>query len=49
MSGAISTPRATRSVTSAGVNGRLALGISALPGLRENTVWYAEIGQSRLT
>ena len=22
-----------------GVNGRLALGISALPGLRENTVW----------
>ena len=49
VSGAISTPRATRSVTTPGVNGRLALGISALPGLRENTVWYADRGQSRLT
>jgi len=30
--GAIVTPRAARSVTTAGLNGRAALGISALPG-----------------
>ena len=39
VSGAISTPRATSRVTTDGVNGRLALGISALPGSRANTVW----------
>ena len=38
VTGAISTPRAASSVTTAGVNGRLALGISALPGTRANTV-----------
>ena len=39
VSGAISTPRATSRVTTDGENGRLALGISALPGSRANTVW----------
>jgi len=37
--GAISTPLAASSVTVRGVNGRLALGISALPGVLANTVW----------
>ena len=37
--GANVTPRATRSVTTAGLNGRAALGISALPGWRPKTVW----------
>jgi hypothetical protein len=38
VTGAISTPLAASSVTTGGVNGRLALGISALPGTRANTV-----------
>ena len=37
--GATSTPDRTSRVTSRLVNGRPALGISALPGSRENTVW----------
>ena len=49
VNGAIRTPRAARSVTTAGVNGRLALGISALPGTRANTVWYDSMSQSRVT
>ena len=32
VSGAMTIPRATSAVTSSGVNGRAALGISALPG-----------------
>ena len=40
VSGANVTPRATSRVTISGVNGRLALGISALPGRVPNTVWY---------
>ena len=39
VSGAISTPRMASAVTTSGVNGRLALGISALPGRAANTVW----------
>lgn len=52
--GAICTPRLTSSVTSAVVNGRPALGISADPmpsgecpgdaAGPENTVWYADSG-----
>ena len=49
VNGAIRTPRAATSVTRAGVNGRLALGISALPGTRANTVWYAAMSQFRVT
>jgi len=37
--GAISTPAETSLVTSSVLNGRPALGISALPGIRPNTVW----------
>jgi hypothetical protein len=37
--GAISTPADTRRVTSAGVNGLAALGISADPGSVANAVW----------
>jgi hypothetical protein len=33
------TPRATSSATSSALNGRAALGISALPGSRAKTVW----------
>ena len=43
--GAITTPRETRSVTTDWLNGRPALGISALPGTRLKTVWYARSGQ----
>ena len=39
VSGAIVTPPATSLVTISGVNGRLALGISALPGRVAKTVW----------
>ena len=39
VTGAIATPPATSLVTSSAVNGRAALGISALPGERANTVW----------
>ena len=39
LAGATSTPRATSEVTSDVVNGRPALGISALPGWRAKTVW----------
>ena len=39
VNGAISTPRATSAVISSAVNGRPALGISALPGSVANTVW----------
>ena len=46
VSGATRTPRAASSVTSSAVNGRPALGISALPGSSEKTVWYASIGHS---
>ncbi len=42
--GAIVTPRLTSRVTISGLNGRAALGISALPGTVANTVWYASIG-----
>ncbi len=46
VSGANVTPRATSRVTTSGVNGRLALGISALPGRVAKTVWYASSGHS---
>ena len=39
VSGANVIPRATSRVTTSGENGRLALGISALPGRVANTVW----------
>ncbi len=39
VTGTTATPRETRSVTIACVNGRPADGISALPGSEENTVW----------
>ena len=39
VTGATATPAVTRSVTSRSVNGRPALGISALPGSRAKTVW----------
>jgi hypothetical protein len=39
VTGAIRMPAATRRVTSAGVKGRAALGISALPASRAKTVW----------
>ena len=42
-------PLATSLVTTPAVKGRLALGISALPGRVANTVWYASIGQDRST
>ena len=45
-SGATRTPPVTSSVTSASVNGRPALGISALPPSRAKTVWYALSGQA---
>ncbi len=48
-SGVTPTPLATRRVTSSGVNGRPALGISALPGSRAYTFWYVSSGQSRVT
>ena len=41
------TPRPTSSVTSSWLNGRLALGISALPGSLAKTVWYCDSGHSR--
>ena len=37
--GAKPTPRVTSRVTSSGVNGRPALGISALPGWAAKIVW----------
>ena len=43
--GATSTPWATSCVISSAVNGRPALGISALPGSSAYTVWYASSGQ----
>ena len=36
-------------MTSAGVNGRAADGISALPGSVAKTVWYIESGHDRET
>ena len=42
--GAKVTPRATSRATSSALNGRAALGISALPGQRAKIVWYAAIG-----
>jgi hypothetical protein len=47
--GVTSTPLAIKRVTSSGVNGRPALGISALPGSRAYTFWYTSSGQSRFT
>ena len=44
-SGVTPTPFATSRVTTSGVNGRPALGISALPGSVAYTFWYVEIGQ----
>ena len=44
VTGAMAIPRLTSLVTISGVNGRLALGISALPGQVAKTVWYASIG-----
>ena len=41
--------RLTSLVTISGVNGRAALGISALPGTVAKTVWYAAIGHGRAT
>ncbi len=38
------TPTETSRVTSSGVNGLAALGISALPGRLAKTVWYAASG-----
>ena len=49
VSGAIVTPRTTSRATISAVNGRLALGISALPGVVAKTVWYASAGQSEDT
>src|SRR3954452_16137492 len=43
--GAMPTPLATSRVMTSGVNGRPALGISALPGSLAYTFWYMEIGQ----
>ena len=43
--GAKTTPRLTSWATSSALNGRAALGISALPGQRPKIVWYAEIGK----
>ena len=43
----MSTPRVTSSATIAAVNGRAALGISALPGVREKMLWYASIPTGR--
>jgi hypothetical protein len=37
--GTTSTPELTSRVTVSGVNGRAALGISALPGTVANVVW----------
>jgi hypothetical protein len=48
-SGATSTPLATSRVMTSGVNGRPALGISALPGSVEYTFWYIVTGQRRST
>src|SRR5690349_24854738 len=42
--GANTTPRDTSRVTTRSVNGRDALGISALPGSVANTDWYALSG-----
>ncbi len=42
--GAKTTPRDTSAATSSALNGRAALGISALPGQRAKIVWYAAIG-----
>ena len=42
--GAMITPRATSSATSSVLNGRAALGISALPGQSAKIVWYAAMG-----
>ena len=39
VTGTTPMPRATSRVTRSGVKGRAALGISALPGRTENTVW----------
>src|SRR5690606_10283733 len=51
VTGANRTPRLTSSVTVRAVNGRAALGISALPAPSgdgsANTVWYADSGWSR--
>ena len=43
--GAMITPCATKRATSSALNGRAALGISALPGCRAKIVWYAEMGK----
>ena len=45
-SGATPMPAPSRASTR-GVNGRPALGISALPGTREKIVWWSASGQSR--
>src|SRR6185312_4420548 len=47
--GAMVTPRATRRLSNSRVNGRPALGISALPGLIAYTFWYAASGQGLFT
>ena len=43
------TPLAASRVMTSGVNGRPALGISALPGSVAYTFWYISIGQDRVT
>src|SRR6266540_3376723 len=47
--GAKSTPSATSLVTRPALNGRPALGISALPGSVAKTVWYDASGHRRFT
>ena len=47
--GATPIPRAMSRVSTSGVNGRPALGISADPGSVAYTFWYIEIGHSPWT
>jgi hypothetical protein len=44
--GATVIPDAANADSTSPVNGRPALGISALPGSVENTFWYTDSGQS---
>ena len=44
--GATATPLATSRVMTSGVNGRPALGISALPGSSAYEVWYIDSGHA---
>ena len=44
--GATAMPRAPRAFSTRSLNGRPALGISALPGSRANTVWKSASGRA---